>query len=528
MEAPQSEARVTRSRARVLEQAGGHTPLVAPLAAKMPATRRKTAAKAKQAPLADEGAAAAVQPVQHARLLDAEAVAPAPAAEEPPATPAPSVHASPKAQVPAATPTGLGLSTLQPISPLSAAPPASRTPVVTPLAGVPPAGVADALHAAAQALGGALPAPAPEAQGPQGGSGFGSPVRAADSPPQATVSIGAAIGAAAGGGGEEEEEVASESPLSAAGLGAVRFDGPDERDLARMLETPSFWHSAESDDEAPLAAQAPAPEGRPTPTVCAPAAPAAAAAPQPAAAKAPTPVVVRQASVARPLTPSRQVVLEEDAQASGGGGARAAIIVMLQDYVMETSEAAADAAAPEAGEEAISPAPAALAAPSAAAQAAREAEEGEGEGMEAEKAPAPPAAPSPVPAAPAVPALKSKVVASPGSFDPRSLRQLKKEVATKLEERRLAVGGAGEDEGAEEEEEEGHEEEDGEQAGELADALGALCLGGGMAGPLRGLPTPAGVHIRFDDAGEPEASPRQRLHLRGLPEPEGRHIRFGD
>lgn len=62
---------------------------------------------------------------------------------------------------------------------------------------------------------------------------------------------------------------------------------------------------------------------------------------------------------------------------------------------------------------------------------------------------------------------------------------------------------------------------------ELAGVLGALSLEPGTHGPLLGLPTPAGTHIRFDDDGEVAAvSPRQKTFLRGLPEPRGTHIHF--
>lgn len=109
------------------------------------------------------------------------------------------------------------------------------------------------------------------------------------------------------------------------------------------------------------------------------------------------------------------------------------------------------------------------------------------------------------------------------------------------------------------------------QAGgeELADALGALSLEAGAHGPLRGLPTPAGTHVRcapvclvfggralclkapprlaspaadsvcptlpalpacsFDDEGQVAAvSPRQRVYLRGTAHPTGQHLRFED
>lgn len=46
------------------------------------------------------------------------------------------------------------------------------------------------------------------------------------------------------------------------------------------------------------------------------------------------------------------------------------------------------------------------------------------------------------------------------------------------------------------------------------------------AGPLRGVPPPAGRHIRFGEDGERTESPRHRTVLRGVPEPAGRYTHF--
>ena len=92
---------------------------------------------------------------------------PAPVADtdEPPATPPPAAVPSPAAaytQAVAPTPTGLGLSSLAPLSPIGG--PiclSANTPAVTPLHGMPPTSthkskVYDTLHAAAQVGGGAI------------------------------------------------------------------------------------------------------------------------------------------------------------------------------------------------------------------------------------------------------------------------------------------------------------------------------------------------------------------------------------
>ncbi len=50
---------------------------------------------------------------------------------------------------------------------------------------------------------------------------------------------------------------------------------------------------------------------------------------------------------------------------------------------------------------------------------------------------------------------------------------------------------------------------------------------------LRGLPTPAGKHIKFDDDGEVAAveggqAQQGVVKLRGVPTPTGKHIKFDD
>jgi hypothetical protein len=45
--------------------------------------------------------------------------------------------------------------------------------------------------------------------------------------------------------------------------------------------------------------------------------------------------------------------------------------------------------------------------------------------------------------------------------------------------------------------------------------------------PLRGVPLPAGQHLRFDEAGASAESPSaERVLLRGVPQPAGSHLRF--
>jgi hypothetical protein len=109
------------------------------------------AASAEAPPLADEPTAA----------LETCSASPAPAAADdqseegadaPPATPFQAVPASPAPPVLGATPTGLGLSSLPPMSPMAYMPLLSKTPAATPAGGVAAdwGGVASALQAAAQ------------------------------------------------------------------------------------------------------------------------------------------------------------------------------------------------------------------------------------------------------------------------------------------------------------------------------------------------------------------------------------------
>lgn len=73
-------------------------------------------------------------------------------ADAPPGTPVQAVPASPAAPPQGATPTGLGLSSLPPLSPMAYKPLVSKTPAATPAGGVAAdwGGVASALHAAVQ------------------------------------------------------------------------------------------------------------------------------------------------------------------------------------------------------------------------------------------------------------------------------------------------------------------------------------------------------------------------------------------
>ncbi|KAG2441170.1 hypothetical protein HXX76_004022 [Chlamydomonas incerta] len=140
-------------------------------------------------------------------------------------------------------------------------------------------------------------------------------------------------------------------------------------------------------------------------------------------------------------------------------------------------------------------------------------------------------------------ALKSKVEA--GDYDPRSLRQLKREVkeamakkadkaagassltaprdvklTPKVAERELAM--------PDDQEDSDHEAEYNEaQENVLVEAMGGLEVAppANKAMPLRGLPAPQGRHLRFDDKGKSAESP-QRTVLRGLPVATGKYKRF--
>lgn len=70
-----------------------------------------------------------------------------------------------------------------------------------------------------------------------------------------------------------------------------------------------------------------------------------------------------------------------------------------------------------------------------------------------------------------------------------------------------------------------------DNAAELLDALSSLVIDGETSvgeseGPLRGLPRPVGAHLRFEEDGTIQESPRQRVFLRGMPEPVGKHTHF--
>lgn len=208
-------------------------------------------------PVAADRPAAECAPAAESSAEGSRPASPAAAAEEPPATPAHMLPASPALRGPNATPTGLGLSSLPPLSPLSVGVLPAATPAATPVSGVTAghAGVSHALQAAvqvgwavavrlnrsgtclclraciptcclllpgtkafaccpcnvAQALGGNVgsPAAAPSPVAPATSAaaaspdpelpfrGFGSPLRQeAESPGGMAVSIGGAVGAA--------------------------------------------------------------------------------------------------------------------------------------------------------------------------------------------------------------------------------------------------------------------------------------------------------------------------------------------
>eukprot|EP00198_Chlamydomonas_reinhardtii_P011623 XP_001700960.1 predicted protein [Chlamydomonas reinhardtii] len=140
-------------------------------------------------------------------------------------------------------------------------------------------------------------------------------------------------------------------------------------------------------------------------------------------------------------------------------------------------------------------------------------------------------------------ALKSKVEA--GDYDPRSLRQLKREVKEAMAKKAEKAGGASsltaprdvkltpkvaERDLAmpDDQEDSDHEAEYNEaQENVLVEAMGGLEVAppASKAMPLRGLPAPQGRHLRFDDKGKAAESP-QRTVLRGLPVASGKYKRF--
>ncbi|KAL0034601.1 hypothetical protein WJX79_010045 [Trebouxia sp. C0005] len=143
--------------------------------------------------------------------------------------------------------------------------------------------------------------------------------------------------------------------------------------------------------------------------------------------------------------------------------------------------------------------------------------------------------------------LESKIHASP-SYDPRSLRQLRKEVATKLA-KAAAVKVIADNAPAapmpvpaglhdyESQSDTGMSpgpfnespQEYTKEGDDLCNALGSLDIQSASKSkePLRGLPVPQGMHIRFDDDGQAMPSPGAgQIRLRGVPAPRSSHIRF--
>ncbi|KAL0024660.1 hypothetical protein WJX77_006795 [Trebouxia sp. C0004] len=143
--------------------------------------------------------------------------------------------------------------------------------------------------------------------------------------------------------------------------------------------------------------------------------------------------------------------------------------------------------------------------------------------------------------------LESKIHASP-SYDPRSLRQLRQEVATKLAKAAAvklkaenfaaapmpvpaglydyeSQSDTGMSPGPFKESHQEYIKED----DDLCNALGFLDIQSASKSkePLRGLPVPQGMHIRFDDDGQAMPSPGAgQTRLRGVPAPRSSHIRF--
>ncbi|KAG2450263.1 hypothetical protein HYH02_004774 [Chlamydomonas schloesseri] len=141
-------------------------------------------------------------------------------------------------------------------------------------------------------------------------------------------------------------------------------------------------------------------------------------------------------------------------------------------------------------------------------------------------------------------ALKSKV--ETGDYDPRSLRQLKREVKEAIAKKaeKAAAGAANlsaprdvkltpkvaerELPMPDDQEDSDHEAEyNAAQENVLVEAMGGLEVAppANKALPLRGLPAPQGRHLRFDDKGKAAESP-QRTVLRGLPVASGKYKRF--
>ncbi|KAK9810590.1 hypothetical protein WJX73_002902 [Symbiochloris irregularis] len=135
----------------------------------------------------------------------------------------------------------------------------------------------------------------------------------------------------------------------------------------------------------------------------------------------------------------------------------------------------------------------------------------------------------------AVPRPKSLVtVSSPESFDPRSIRQLKKDVKAALQKHHDdgAASAASALQSADSSTTEYtavHDDPD-EVSSELCSGLRQLDIGSLRQGeplPLRGLPPRLGRHTRFADDGSRVDSP-QRPTLRGVAPATGSHVRFDD
>jgi hypothetical protein len=122
--------------------------------------------------------------------------------------------------------------------------------------------------------------------------------------------------------------------------------------------------------------------------------------------------------------------------------------------------------------------------------------------------------------------IKSKIVPST-TFEPRSIRQLKKDIKARYA-KQAAVDGLVEASDTEAQEENCVPSEAGASAAvSLADALGGLSIGANTAvGPLRGVPVAQGKHVRYDDDGNAEAGSPVKPQLRGMPQAAGKHLRF--
>ncbi|KAL6768560.1 hypothetical protein ACKKBF_B11215 [Auxenochlorella protothecoides x Auxenochlorella symbiontica] len=505
-----SESRVTRSRARIATQ-NGQTPGFAALPTDAPATTR-TGRKATRRSVTD------CPPAVLFDITNTEIQ------EEGWETKTPSVTEKTVPEV-GPTPTGLGLSSLPPVTPGVPQAPTEhqgRTPQPTPAHGLLPSGtlpgVESALKAAAKVLGGsedalveATPvvsaptlAPAPFTSAYFSPVGTLSPCDFSTPPesPCASISVGDAIAAAVAcspgvDSASPGVDSASPAPASAPPMGPriVTVLGPSSAS--------AFPASPEQEEAAPAF---PSPLGSGT------------------KASADTP----NGNAGTPAT---------------AGTAAAGMPGLSPAFLFIAAGAAAGAAERE---------PPTAASPEAATAVnsalAREVEELGDQTIEEEGAEdTPPLLAATVAGTDAVlpqgrPRVASKVSVPSSGFDSRSLRQLKKEVAARMA---ASASQAKEDapkdceDEIEKEEEEEEEEYDAygeeeaweeEQAGaeDLTSALAGLELG--PEAKLRGVPTPVGTHIRFDedDEVEPVAGPEPAPKLKGVATPQGRHIRFDD